>query len=374
MKVLYIFFFTALLLGMGSSLSAQTAGIWRGSLDVTLSGNTTNYKSGVGTGTDLQGASLGSITPASTFTLNNPYLFSYKNGTCDVTGGSLRYRVYKQGSTPGSYTTINFGFQCNCTTMDPCGGCWLCSVSPCNNSNNDQQWGTAVNVDLKAAALAADGSVGTYVLEVDWNISTAGAGCTADPSTVAASATFEVTTPLPVQLVSFRARPLGQAVRLEWATATERQNRVFEVHHSADMHTWTVVGSVAGGNTSAALRSYTFDHRPARPGLHYYRLRQVDTNGDFAFTPVRSAALGGAVRAALQPNPVTGTNAQLSLSATATGTAHLRLMDATGRLLRTWEVSAETDQVVELDLNAVPNGLFFLIINGEQALRVMVER
>lgn len=368
----FLFVFCTFLSG---HIFAQTAGIWRGSLDVTIDGNTVNYKNGVGTGTDLQGAGLGSITPATTFTLSNPYLFSFKNGACDVTGGSLRWRVYKQGSTPGPYTTINFGFQCNCTTAPgSCGGCWLCSVSDCNSGNNDQQWGTAVNVDLKAAALAADGSVGTYVLDVDWNINTQGANCSPNPGTAASSATFEVTSALPVEFVSFRARPMGQLVRLDWETATERDNHYFEVQHSRDMEEWSVVGTVMATRGSMARKDYSFSHRPAVSGIHYYRLRQIDAQGSFAYTPVRNALLEGRNHPTLHPNPVTGSSVRLHLNAASSGMAYIRLMDATGRLVRSWEIAAESGQITELDLTGINEGLFFVDINGQNTVKMAVER
>jgi hypothetical protein len=100
--------------------------------------------------------------------------------------------------------------------------------------------------------------------------------------------------PLPVTLVDFTAQAEGpHAVRLAWATAQEVNNAGFTVERSLDGRTFQAIGTVAGAGTSAVRHDYTLldAQLPIGPTLLYYRLRQTDLNGDFAYSPVRSVSL-----------------------------------------------------------------------------------
>ena len=370
MKQVY-HFLTILLLAMAPlTAAAQTAGIWRGSLDVVLNGSSTNYKALTGMGTELNGAFLGNITNAagSTLTFAAPYLFSFKNGTCDVTGGNLQWRVYKLGNTPGNYNTIAFGFVCNCSTVDPvCGGCWRCGVSSCNSGNNDQEWGSNATVDLKAAAQAADGSAGTYVLDVVWNINTAGSGCVPSPGSVGASATFEATTTLPVALSAFRARRTGRTVELRWQTEMERNNERFEIERSTDGHKWERLLVLASKTPNATTpQSYTATDVAPYPRANHYRLRQIDRDGQSWLSNAVSVDMGYAAQPKVAPNPTSGL---LQVSLSQEGPTVWQLLDVSGRI---W-LSGNTDaQTFQLDLRNFPAGCYFfrgVDENGQSAVQ-----
>jgi hypothetical protein len=100
--------------------------------------------------------------------------------------------------------------------------------------------------------------------------------------------------PLPVTLVDFGAKNEGAtAVRLNWATASELNNRDFTVERSVTGASFAAVGTVAGAGTSTTSHNYTLLDKslPAGATLLYYRLRQNDVNGTFSYSPVRTVAL-----------------------------------------------------------------------------------
>ncbi|MEM6734950.1 MAG: T9SS type A sorting domain-containing protein [Bacteroidota bacterium] len=86
---------------------------------------------------------------------------------------------------------------------------------------------------------------------------------------------------LPVELLSFSGEIIDNVTRLEWETATEINNDYFEVQHSLDGVEFEVVGIVDGNGNSNELISYDFTHRSPSFGANYYRLRQVDFDGEF---------------------------------------------------------------------------------------------
>ncbi|QOJ27392.1 MAG: T9SS type A sorting domain-containing protein [Ignavibacteriales bacterium] len=127
---------------------------------------------------------------------------------------------------------------------------------------------------------------------------------------------FNSTTPLPVELVSFTAKVKSSAVHLQWETATEVNNYGFEVERSnaaETMHasstqgrTWQKIGFVEGNGNSNSPKSYSFTDRNASAGKYIYRLKQVDTDGAFDYSDEVAVDLGTPAQFSLSqnyPNP-----------------------------------------------------------------------
>ncbi|HET9502373.1 MAG TPA: T9SS type A sorting domain-containing protein [Hymenobacter sp.] len=147
------------------------------------------------------------------------------------------------------------------------------------------------------------------------------------------------TNPLPVTLVSFTAARSGENAQLAWATASEKNNRGFEVQVSADGKTFRTLSFVAskGSNSSTNLDYKYTDTEAGKAGLRYYRLRQVDFDGTDSYSPVRAVSFDGAGALAAElnvyPNPVTGSDARLFIQTAEVGNAHLRITDLMGRTI-----------------------------------------
>lgn len=147
------------------------------------------------------------------------------------------------------------------------------------------------------------------------------------------------TNPLPVTLVSFTAARSGENAQLAWATASEKNNRGFEVQVSADGKTFRTLSFVAskGSNSSTNLDYKYTDTEAGKAGLRYYRLRQVDFDGTDSYSPVRAVSFDGAGALAAElnvyPNPVTGSDARLLIQTAEAGNARLRVTDLMGRTI-----------------------------------------
>jgi hypothetical protein len=105
-----------------------------------------------------------------------------------------------------------------------------------------------------------------------------------------------VNNPLPVELTAFTVEARAAGVALRWATASETNNREFEVQRSAEGRLFTVLGRVAGQGSTARAHAYAFDNKPLldAPTTLYYRLRQVDFDGKSSFSPVRAVVVQSA--------------------------------------------------------------------------------
>jgi hypothetical protein len=90
---------------------------------------------------------------------------------------------------------------------------------------------------------------------------------------------YTTTDPVPVELTSLSASVAGNAVTLNWTTATETNNSGFEVQKADQNKNWERVGFVEGKGTTSETQSYSFVDNSVNSGVYYYRLLQVDFDG-----------------------------------------------------------------------------------------------
>jgi hypothetical protein len=93
--------------------------------------------------------------------------------------------------------------------------------------------------------------------------------------------------PVPVELTSFTANVnnLSQVV-LNWETASEINNQGFEIERRTESSEFRTIGFVEGYGTTTEPRSYVYTDVTAELGVNYYRLKQVDYNGKYAYSDV----------------------------------------------------------------------------------------
>ncbi len=92
-------------------------------------------------------------------------------------------------------------------------------------------------------------------------------------------------TVLPVELApGFRATANNNEVTLRWRTLSETNNAGFEVEHNIEGR-FSAVGFVRGAGTTTEVQDYQFTLTDLPPGRHVFRLKQIDFDGTFAYSP-----------------------------------------------------------------------------------------
>lgn len=96
--------------------------------------------------------------------------------------------------------------------------------------------------------------------------------------------------PLPVTLLFFKGENRGNKYsHLTWETALEINNSGFVVERSLDAVKFNYIGWAEGNGNSTVLNSYYFDDFNIEPGkTYYYRLKQVDFDGNFEYSNIIS--------------------------------------------------------------------------------------
>jgi photosystem II stability/assembly factor-like uncharacterized protein len=111
---------------------------------------------------------------------------------------------------------------------------------------------------------------------------------------------------VPVELTSFVASVIDGNVNLNWTTASEINNKGFEVERSINNVDFGVVGYVNGNGTTTEIKNYSFTDRGLAQGNYYYRLRQIDFNGQSEYSNVVAVEISSPVEFSLNqnyPNP-----------------------------------------------------------------------
>lgn len=182
---------------------------------------------------------------------------------------------------------------------------------------------------------------------------------------------------LPVELVYFNGSQKNNGVELKWGTATEVNNYGFEIQRSMDQAgPWELIGFVDGHGTIYSANDYSFtDTLVTTTGIIYYRLLQIDTDGnskhsmvitvDFKYTSVKAADYNNFPESFLlkqnYPNPFNpSTNIGFSISTQSS--VLIKLYDITGKELGTIleGVFSAGEHSIRADMGKYPSGLYIL--------------
>ncbi len=174
---------------------------------------------------------------------------------------------------------------------------------------------------------------------------------------------------LPVELTSFTATANGNAAELLWETASETNNTGFEVQMDAG-NGFSPVDFVQGAGSTLEAQSYNLRVADLTAGGYRFRLKQIDLDGAFEFSPVVELAIGSTEPFALSagPNPFRR-SANVSLQVAVAQDVTVEVFDLLGRsVARLFEGAMDADQsrTFSVDGSALASGLYVVRATGER--------
>lgn len=171
-----------------------------------------------------------------------------------------------------------------------------------------------------------------------------------------ALASIDMMNPLPIELLSFEATSVGNAVALNWVTASEHNSSYFIVERSADLQSFEGIGEVTAAGNSTRTQSYTLRDQQPLSGLSYYRLKQVDIDGSITY--YRPVSIEMNIDLVAFPNP---SNADFHLNAKR----DITILDSQGQVCQQL-ISAD-----KIDLSGRAAGVYILVTSNGERLKLM---
>ncbi|MFK7925268.1 MAG: PA14 domain-containing protein [Bacteroidia bacterium] len=180
---------------------------------------------------------------------------------------------------------------------------------------------------------------------------------------------------LPVEYLDFQVKVDNDYMTLVWTTAWEQNNARFVVERSIDGQTFGRIAKVESKGDSQAPVSYRFVDED-RGLAHmvdqwYYRLRQVDLDGQFSLSPIVLARMDAGdipLEVVGYPNPLTGPELQIRYSgADQNDELELEVINTLGKSMLTKSLAIGEGQEITIDVESWPAGYYYLQVqSGEQ--------
>ena len=170
-------------------------------------------------------------------------------------------------------------------------------------------------------------------------------------------------TPLPVTLLNFTVTKQGDNAQLNWSTSSEENNKGFEIQRSTDQSAWTVLNFIAGAGNSQTQNDYQYLDQNLPAGTYYYRLRQVDYDGNSSFSKVVPITFDGGMALELKqnrPNPFNN-NTSITMVIPKAGRVQLMLYDQMGRPIQQLmdEEKMPGTYSVTVNKNGLSSGIYY---------------
>lgn len=179
---------------------------------------------------------------------------------------------------------------------------------------------------------------------------------------------------LPIELANFAGQSKNEAVLLSWQTATEINNRGFEIQRSYDSETWETINFVDGEGDSSELVDYEYeDNRPLQ-GENYYRLKQIDFDGKFSYSDVilvKMMQKGNLI--AVFPNPV-HQDLTVAIAVSEAANGNIQIFDYSGKVIFSQAASLDegTNQL-SVATDDLQTGIYFLQVAYGNELTKMIK-
>ena len=187
--------------------------------------------------------------------------------------------------------------------------------------------------------------------------------------------------PLPIELASFTATASGSQIELLWTTLTEKNNSKFEVERGNDAINFELISTLpskANGGNSMLPLNYSYLDKNLVSNTNYYRLKQIDFDGSFAFSKLISVSniKDKHIKFIIYPNPNHG---EFTADISGVENNHnitILLTDNTGKLVYKSSLYIQDSQHTTVQIvpeEKIADGIYFCTLMVEEiAFKVKV--
>jgi hypothetical protein len=242
------------------------------------------------------------------------------------------------------------------------------SAGNCNFSSDDMGYGwTTLTIDDDVTVRAERPSTG-YAARVPFQVleftASTPTGCTppepgaSTPRTTNGNGGLCLFN-LPVELIAFEAEAFGANIsKLSWTTASEIDNDFFEIERSSNNADFVPVGTVAGSGTTNAIHYYHWSDQVPSLGTFYYRIKQVDFDGESDYSWTESVTFTAQSPLTLYPNPAAD---WVTIRTQLDDEGDIRIYDQIGRTVYSSPLQSSSNQI---DIHLMTRGLYTVVVSS----------
>lgn len=150
-------------------------------------------------------------------------------------------------------------------------------------------------------------------------------------------------------------------VEIKWQTASEHNSDYFQLETSLDAVNWEIIQTIPAAGFSQELINYNSVDKDANRKQKYYRLKQVDFNGDFKiYGPLKADCAVESTNISLHPNPC-ATEVTLSIASQIPTEVNYTLISPEGKVLENKQMAVQSGiTLFTLDVSNYPSGMYML--------------
>ena len=178
---------------------------------------------------------------------------------------------------------------------------------------------------------------------------------------------------IPVELTSFTAVGNNGVVELNWQTATEVNNHMFEIERKSANTEYRTIGYVEGAGTTTEIQNYSYTDKTVEMGSYTYRLKQIDYNGTYTYSPEVEVDVTAPLSFNLEqnyPNPF-NPSTKINYSVPEAGNVKLAVYNIVGEEVAVL-VNGYTEAGhfnVSFDASNLPSGVYLYKLQSDNAVQ-----
>jgi len=226
-------------------------------------------------------------------------------------------------------------------------------------SSITDQYGTAV-VNFGSTVLTA--------VTIRYRNAAAAQNDPADQSIGIGNISFQRVTPLPLTLTSFNGALNNNTVQVNWSSAQEENLEKYIVEKSTDAINWQTMTVVKAAGNSNSTKVYNATDPNAAP-VNYYRLKQVDLNGNYTYSQIIRIRADVKDRSGIRvyPNPAVN-NASVTINTENKLAAHITLYNQFGMRLNHLQrqLIAGSNNIPIPGIKGLPVGSYIIVVEDDQ--------
>ena len=168
---------------------------------------------------------------------------------------------------------------------------------------------------------------------------------------------------LPVKFLSFYIKRSVSGIELSWSTTEERNNSHFDIQRSEDGRNWKDIAMVFAAVIPAPVNQYKYVDKTITPAIVYYRLKQVDKDGQVIYSTIKSIS-GDKPTGTAHIYVTSHKTIAIEFDEQTTGKVNIRVININGQLLLEQAISQPSNRH-EIKVSDAVSGVYVVQINSE---------